>query len=62
MKLCESPGHMILAPDYPDQSTAYCVTCATGGVINSPAEQAAYKAFRQKQDAKPEAKRWDHIP
>lgn len=62
MNTCTEPGHTIVAPDYPDRSTAYCLTCRSGGVIGSDAERAAYEAFRKAQDAKPDAKRWEHIP
>lgn len=59
---CANPGHIFAAPDYPDQSTAYCLTCRSGGVVGSDAEAAALRAFREAQDAKPDARRWDYIP
>ena len=60
--LCASPGHIIVAPDYPDQETAYCLTCAAGGVMGSEEEAAAMDAFRAAMDAKPDAGRWAHQP
>ena len=60
--LCVNPGHIIVAPDYPDQETAYCLTCAAGGVMGSEEESAAMVEFRAAIDAKPDAGRWDHIP
>ncbi len=62
MELCTIPGHLIVSPDYPDHSTAYCLTCRTGGVMGSDAERTAMEAFRKEQDAKPDARRWDIIP
>ncbi len=59
---CADPGHIIAAPDYPDRSTAYCLTCQSGGAMGSDAEKSAMEEFRKAQDAKPDAQRWDHIP